>query len=59
LIKNEFKNATMLTVAHRLNTIINNDQILVLGEGVKIEMGSPKELMEDPTSNFNQYLTEL
>jgi len=49
----------VLTVAHRLNTIINNDKILVLGNGVAIEMGSPKELMKNPDSEFNKYLTEL
>lgn len=30
LITEEFKGATMLTIAHRLNTIINSDKVLFL-----------------------------
>jgi ABC-type multidrug transport system fused ATPase/permease subunit len=33
LINTEFTNATVLTIAHRLNTIINSDRVLVLSFG--------------------------
>ena len=33
LIKIEFKDATVITIAHRLNTIINSDKVLVLSYG--------------------------
>lgn len=33
LIAEEFKNSTVLTIAHRLNTIIASDKILVLENG--------------------------
>lgn len=33
MIKNEFKDSTVITIAHRLNTIINYDRILVLDDG--------------------------
>lgn len=33
LVKEHFKEATMFTIAHRLNTIINSDEILLLANG--------------------------
>ena len=33
LIHEEFKDSTVLTIAHRLNTIINSDKVLVLNKG--------------------------
>ena len=33
LITSEFKYSTVLTIAHRLNTIINSDRVLVLDAG--------------------------
>ena len=59
LINEEFKGATVLTIAHRLNTIIKSDQIIMLDQGQLIETGSPKELLNDPTSNFSNLAKEL
>jgi len=49
----------MLTVAHRLNTIINSDKIMMLDKGRSGEFGTPKELMANPNSEFNKYLEEI
>ena len=45
-IRNEFlaKGVTVITVAHRLDTIINYDKIAVLKDGELVEYGSPNEL---------------
>lgn len=59
LIQEEFNEASMITIAHRLNTIIQSDKILVLGGGKTIEMGSPDELIADADSTFNKYLLDL
>ena len=48
LIKTELKDTTVLTVAHRLNTIIEYDKVIVLKNGKKVEEGSPKDLLESP-----------
>jgi ABC-type multidrug transport system fused ATPase/permease subunit len=39
---------TILTVAHRLKTIMDYDKIIVLGEGKVLEYDSPKALLGDP-----------
>ena len=48
LIKTELKDTTVLTIAHRLDTIIEYDKIVVLKNGRKVEEGSPYELLENP-----------
>lgn len=45
-IREEFKNTTLLVVAHRLSTVADFDRILVVGDGKTVEWGSPRELME-------------
>ena len=42
LIDEELKGATLLTIAHRLNTVINSDKILVLNEGKLVEFDIPE-----------------
>jgi ATP-binding cassette subfamily C (CFTR/MRP) protein 1 len=59
LINTQFKDATMLTIAHRLNTIIKSDKVLVLSFGRIKEFDSPQNLMADPASEFSQLLKEL
>ena len=41
-----FKNRTVIVVAHRLSTVKNADQIVVLEEGVIVEKGTHNELVE-------------
>jgi ABC-type multidrug transport system fused ATPase/permease subunit len=45
-IRECFRNSTVLTIAHRINTIIDSDKILVLDHGKLIEFGSPEELLK-------------
>jgi len=52
LIDEEFKNSTVLTVAHRLNTIVRSDKILVLSFGKILEYDSPENLKADSSSAF-------
>lgn len=40
-----FKNRTIITVAHRINTILDSDRVVVLDKGEVIEYGPPAELM--------------
>eukprot|EP00934_Nitzschia_sp_Nitz4_P007307 Nitzschia sp. Nitz4//scaffold4_size323378//100305//104932//NITZ4_000644-RA/size323378-snap-gene-0.448-mRNA-1//-1//CDS//3329553351//7297//frame0 len=46
VMRSEFKNATCITVAHRLNTIMDSDLILVMGNGRVEEFDAPKALLK-------------
>ncbi|KAL9046924.1 MAG: hypothetical protein Q9214_000374 [Letrouitia sp. 1 TL-2023] len=48
-IRTELQDCTLLVIAHRLSTVMDFDQIVVLEEGKVVEMGEPKELMEKGT----------
>jgi ATP-binding cassette subfamily C (CFTR/MRP) protein 4 len=49
----------MLTIAHRLNTIIHSDRVLVLSFGKIKEFDEPKVLMRNEKSEFSLLLKEL
>jgi len=55
-IELHFKDSTMLMIAHRLNTIMFCNKVLVLSDGEIIEYGSTKKLQNDPNSYFGQML---
>ncbi|XP_060645841.1 multidrug resistance-associated protein 1 isoform X12 [Drosophila nasuta] len=51
-IRSEFKDCTVLTIAHRLNTIMDSDKVIVLDKGQITEFASPTELLDNPKSAF-------
>ncbi|XP_067624098.1 multidrug resistance-associated protein 1 isoform X4 [Eurosta solidaginis] len=51
-IRSEFKDCTVLTIAHRLNTILDSDKVIVLDKGEVTEFASPTELLDNPKSAF-------
>jgi ABC-type multidrug transport system fused ATPase/permease subunit len=50
------RGSTVLAIAHRLQTIIDFDRILVLGQGGVLEFDSPANLMADENSIFSNML---
>jgi ATP-binding cassette subfamily C (CFTR/MRP) protein 1 len=58
LINEDFSDATVITIAHRMNTIINSDKIAVMSYGKLKEYGTPKELLANPKSQFAAMLKE-
>jgi ABC-type multidrug transport system fused ATPase/permease subunit len=49
VIREEFANKTIITVAHRLRTILDSDLVVVLGHGCILEAGHPGELLASPS----------
>ena len=52
------KNKTVITIAHKLNTIKNYDQIIVMSDGIIEEKGTHKELMKNKKRYYEMY-TEM
>lgn len=53
MIRQRFSNSTVLTIAHRLHTIVDADMILVMDNGVVAEMGTAEELNADENGMFH------
>lgn len=49
-LRREFHDVTLITVAHRLNTVMDYDRIAVMGSGKVLEAGVPHELLENEDS---------
>ena len=46
IIRNHFKNCTIITIAHRLETVVDHDKIIVMKAGAVVEFGPPLELLQ-------------
>ena len=53
-IKRRFSDSTVVTIAHRLNTIRNSDKIVVMDQGRVAEIGSPEDLLKQENGVFAQ-----
>ena len=58
LVRVEFARQTILTIAHRLNTIIDYDRIVVIDAGQVAEMDTPHRLLADGDSRFSALVAE-
>ncbi|XP_069356357.1 multidrug resistance-associated protein 1 isoform X3 [Maniola hyperantus] len=51
-IRSEFASCTVLTIAHRLNTIMDSTRVMVLDRGQLVEYAPPDQLLQDKNSVF-------
>lgn len=56
VIRENLKDATVVTIAHRINTILDYDKVVMLERGVKVEEGNPKALLKDKKSMFFNFV---
>ena len=54
LIRTAFRGITVITVAHRIGTIKDYDEVIVLDQGQIAERGKPRLLLDDPDSLFSR-----
>jgi ABC-type multidrug transport system fused ATPase/permease subunit len=52
-LRGAFTDCTVLTIAHRVNTIMDSDKILVMKDGLVAEFASPADLLKDNTTIFS------
>ncbi|XP_077217234.1 multidrug resistance-associated protein 6 isoform X2 [Tasmannia lanceolata] len=57
IIRQEFSNCTVITVAHRVPTVIDSDMVMVLSYGELVEYDKPSILMET-NSSFSKLVAE-
>lgn len=57
-IRDELSSCTVITVAHRIPTVIDSDSVLVLSEGKVVEFDTPINLLEDKSSAFLKLVSE-
>ena len=53
-IRTKFRHCTVITIAHRLNTIIDYDRVLVLENGQVVEFDKPDNLLQNECGQFSR-----
>ncbi|XP_050673524.1 ATP-binding cassette subfamily C member 4-like isoform X1 [Leptidea sinapis] len=57
-IRKRFSDCTVLTVAHRLNTIMDSDRVMVMDAGRLVEFDHPYNLLSNQESYFSKMVQE-
>ncbi|CAF3938744.1 unnamed protein product [Rotaria sp. Silwood1] len=55
ILREKFMNHTVLTIAHRLHTVIDSDKIVIMNDGIVAKYGTPQELFNEK----NEILTDM
>ncbi|XP_051141825.1 ABC transporter C family member 5-like isoform X2 [Andrographis paniculata] len=58
IIRSEFRDCTVCTIAHRIPTVIDSDLVLVLSDGRVAEFDTPGRLLDNKTSMFFKLVSE-
>lgn len=57
-LREHFCDCTVITIAHRITSVVNSDMVLLLSQGVIEEYDSPARLLENKSSSFAQLVAE-
>ncbi|XP_074587469.1 ABC transporter C family member 8-like isoform X1 [Curcuma longa] len=58
VIREEFSNCTVITIAHRVPTVVDSDMVMVLSYGKMVEYDEPSRLIENQSSAFSKLVAE-
>ncbi|KAJ2228859.1 Canalicular multispecific organic anion transporter 1 [Coemansia sp. RSA 485] len=59
VVQTEFQSSTVITIAHRLDTIMNSDKILVIDDGKVAEYDTPRNLLAQSSSQFAKLMENM
>ncbi|XP_042492071.1 ABC transporter C family member 3-like [Macadamia integrifolia] len=57
-LRQHFSGSTVITIAHRITSILDNDKVLLLDNGLVLEYDSPAKLLETKSSSFAKLFKE-
>ncbi|XP_024963049.1 ABC transporter C family member 3-like, partial [Cynara cardunculus var. scolymus] len=57
-LREHFSDSTVITIAHRITSVVNGDMVLVLNNGLIEEYDSPTKLLEEKSSSFSKLVGE-
>ncbi|XP_058218894.1 ABC transporter C family member 3-like [Rhododendron vialii] len=57
-LRQHFSDCTVLTIAHRITTVVDSDMVLLLDHGLIEEHDSPTKLLENKSSSFSKLVAE-
>ncbi|XP_010542532.1 PREDICTED: ABC transporter C family member 7-like [Tarenaya hassleriana] len=57
-LRHHFSDCTVVTIAHRISSVIDSDMVLLLNQGVIEEHDSPTRLLQDKCSSFSKLVSE-
>uniref|UniRef100_A0ACD5TR17 Uncharacterized protein n=1 Tax=Avena sativa TaxID=4498 RepID=A0ACD5TR17_AVESA len=57
-LQENFSEATVITIAHRITSVLDSDMVLLLDNGVAVERDTPAKLLEDKSSLFSKLVAE-
>ncbi|KAK8591646.1 hypothetical protein V6N13_031682 [Hibiscus sabdariffa] len=57
-LREQFSGCTVITIAHRITSVLDSDMVLLLDHGLVEEYDSPAKLLENKWSSFSQLVAE-
>ncbi|RLN19962.1 hypothetical protein C2845_PM02G29680 [Panicum miliaceum] len=57
-LRQQFLETTVITIAHRITSVLDSDMVLLLDDGVAVERDTPTKLLEDRSSLFSKLVSE-
>ena len=58
VLRTALHNSTVITIAHRVESVMGSDRVIVMSNGKAIEVGHPHMLLQDSDSKFSQHCSD-